>query len=306
MSERDSGPSSPSASSGMLDASRPSPWSRADAMKLYRALSSLIPDAVILADAKGTILATNGNAAEIFHTSADGLVGSDCQCLFSPRDRALFSKAFAALEDDGFWAGDLEAMAAGAVPADPSECFYFPVSVNIHRVRLSEDAVLQVVIRDMSVHVEMEEHLQRKEAVVEGMNLALRHVIRSVHEERREMKDELVQQVKEQVLPTLERIAEEERPDVRHNYKSVIEDQLGEMTEGTADPLDSVFIRLTQREVEICRLIALGRKTREICELLHISFETMQTHRKNIRRKLGLKGRRVSLYVYLQQQATGR
>ena len=46
-------------------------------------------------------------------------------------------------------------------------------------------------------------------------------------------------------------------------------------------------------------LIALGRKTREICDLLQLSFETLQTHRKNIRRKLDLTGQRVSLYVYL-------
>jgi DNA-binding CsgD family transcriptional regulator len=40
-----------------------------------------------------------------------------------------------------------------------------------------------------------------------------------------------------------------------------------------------------------------------MAEELGISFETLQTHRKNIRRKLGLKGESVSLPVFLQQQS---
>ena len=39
---------------------------------------------------------------------------------------------------------------------------------------------------------------------------------------------------------------------------------------------------LTTRELEVLRLIAQGFKTREISELLSISFETVRSHRKNI------------------------
>jgi DNA-binding NarL/FixJ family response regulator len=53
--------------------------------------------------------------------------------------------------------------------------------------------------------------------------------------------------------------------------------------------------------MDICRLIQQGWQGRAIAEELGISFETLQTHRKNIRRKLGLKGGPVSLSAFVQQ-----
>ena len=47
-------------------------------------------------------------------------------------------------------------------------------------------------------------------------------------------------------------------------------------------------VRLTRTEMEILKDIALGMTTREIAEKRFSSFHTVNTHRKNIFRKLGL------------------
>jgi len=46
--------------------------------------------------------------------------------------------------------------------------------------------------------------------------------------------------------------------------------------------------RLTPREREVLQLIAEGRKTTQIAELLGVSVKTVESHRKNIMRKLDL------------------
>lgn len=46
---------------------------------------------------------------------------------------------------------------------------------------------------------------------------------------------------------------------------------------------------LSQREIEVIRLIALGHSNREIGDELHISVHTVISHRKNITSKLGIK-----------------
>jgi two-component system, NarL family, response regulator NreC len=46
--------------------------------------------------------------------------------------------------------------------------------------------------------------------------------------------------------------------------------------------------RLTQREVEVLRLIALGHTSVEIARKLHLSPRTIETHRAHIHKKLGL------------------
>jgi len=46
---------------------------------------------------------------------------------------------------------------------------------------------------------------------------------------------------------------------------------------------------LSVREIEIIRLIAEGKSSREIADQLYLSFRTIQNHRTRIMRKLGLK-----------------
>ncbi len=48
---------------------------------------------------------------------------------------------------------------------------------------------------------------------------------------------------------------------------------------------------LTKRELDVCKLLALGYTNKEIAKKLHISVRTVETHRKNIMDKLQLKSR---------------
>jgi DNA-binding NarL/FixJ family response regulator len=46
--------------------------------------------------------------------------------------------------------------------------------------------------------------------------------------------------------------------------------------------------RLSDREIEVFEAIGRGRSTREIAASLHRSIKTIETHRENIKRKLGM------------------
>jgi DNA-binding NarL/FixJ family response regulator len=50
----------------------------------------------------------------------------------------------------------------------------------------------------------------------------------------------------------------------------------------------SPMARLTDRELEVFRLIGQGRETRSIADELNLSMKTVQTHCANIKEKLGL------------------
>lgn len=58
---------------------------------------------------------------------------------------------------------------------------------------------------------------------------------------------------------------------------------------GRGGPLDASPIRhLSDRELEVFRLIGQGHGTREIANLLHLSVKTIETYRAHIKEKLGL------------------
>jgi DNA-binding NarL/FixJ family response regulator len=65
-----------------------------------------------------------------------------------------------------------------------------------------------------------------------------------------------------------------------------LNDDFGADPQGTAQDLS----QLTISELQVLRLIADYKSTREIAEVLFISPSTVETHRKNICRKLGLRG----------------
>lgn len=55
---------------------------------------------------------------------------------------------------------------------------------------------------------------------------------------------------------------------------------------GAVSPMDS----LTDRELEVFRLIGKGYGTRQIAASLHLSSKTIESHREHLKRKLGLAG----------------
>ena len=57
-----------------------------------------------------------------------------------------------------------------------------------------------------------------------------------------------------------------------------------------ADTAHSPVERLSDREFEVFQLIGQGQGTRHIAQTLHLSVKTVEVHRANIKRKLGLKG----------------
>jgi two-component system response regulator NreC len=61
----------------------------------------------------------------------------------------------------------------------------------------------------------------------------------------------------------------------------------GELAKLEADPLDS----LTEREVELLRLVALGHTNREIGEQLFISVRAIEVNRAKLLEKLGIESR---------------
>jgi len=67
----------------------------------------------------------------------------------------------------------------------------------------------------------------------------------------------------------------------------------------------SPLAELTDREIEVFRLIGKGQSTREIAELLHISVKTVESYQANIKDKLSLKNSRELLQWAIRSGVTG-
>lgn len=76
-----------------------------------------------------------------------------------------------------------------------------------------------------------------------------------------------------------------------------LDPQLGARLAASSASAGRVASELTEREVEVLRLIARGRTNREMAERLFLSVRTVESHRARIQRKLG-RSRRSDLVDY--------
>jgi len=181
--------------------------------------------------------------------------------------------------------------------------------VPLSAVSLSSTESL-VVLSDITPHVtqratlerivsQRTEDLLREKSQLEEMNITLRHVLGSIEKEREEFGHAVAHTVKTVMLPALARVRAQDDPAVRKGYADVLEDQLLRLAPGTDSGQDARLLKLTPTELKICRFLQAGSSTKDIADALHLSLGTIQTHRKNIRKKLGLQGKSVNLYTFL-------
>ncbi|PKN42456.1 MAG: hypothetical protein CVU60_05560 [Deltaproteobacteria bacterium HGW-Deltaproteobacteria-18] len=277
---------------GILAADNPEPSAATLDYAVFNAVFNDARDAILLTDEQFNILAANRKAHSLYGKGEEPLAGTTFRRILRTVDEARVLASARSLKNGGSWRGSLAVLSS-----DGQET---PVKLGVRCLSVGGVRLFQFMMRDLRGRIALERDLAQSRLAVADMNTALKQVLRNVEEERQELKDELVQQVREEVLPTVERIALEDSPLVRQAYRSALEEKIADMGV-TAPESANLFARLTPREMDICRLIQQSWQGRAIAEELGISFETLQTHRKNIRRKLGLKGGPISLSAFVQQ-----
>ncbi len=83
---------------------------------------------------------------------------------------------------------------------------------------------------------------------------------------------------------------------------SFLESLLEKIVEPFMSNIANAAGNFTTREIEIMQMIKQGKPSKEIASLLFVSEKTVAFHRGNIRKKLGMGGKRDNLRAYLLQK----
>lgn len=166
------------------------------------------------------------------------------------------------------------------------------------------------IFRDVSQRKHEEELLRKnteqldrllKERTVdmEELNTALRVMLKRIEEIKAEIQDQIVFNVTEFVLPYLDKIKKTNLNEVQRTYLDSLEKNLNDITAPILRGVSTKYLKLTPAEIQVAKLIKQGQDTKEIAASLFMSSRTIETHRYNIRNKLGLKGKKLNLRTYL-------
>jgi PAS domain S-box-containing protein len=144
-----------------------------------------------------------------------------------------------------------------------------------------------------------EQELEMQTANLEEANAALKVLLKRRDEDKKELEEKVLFNMGELVEPYLEKLRKTGLDERQKAFLDILGSNLNEIISPFSRTLYFSYLNLTPSEMQIAALIRRGRTTKEIASVLNLSSRTVETHRKNIRKKLGLTDKKANLRTKL-------
>ena len=176
------------------------------------------------------------------------------------------------------------------------------VSARTAELAASNRKLAQEVAERRSV----EDALRRREAELEAqsrhlaeVNTALKVLLKQRETDKAELQENVLANVKELVHPYLERVKKSRLSTDQLTLVRILESNLNNIVSPFIGRLTAKTYGLTPMEIRVANLVRAGKTNLEMAGLLCVSKNTVMFHRFNIRRKLGLKNKKMNLATHL-------
>ena len=146
---------------------------------------------------------------------------------------------------------------------------------------------------------EKERELRTKAGNLEEVNTALKVLLKGREEDKNLIEEKVFANVKELVLPYIKKLKQTPLDRSQSACVDLLESNLKEIVSPFAAKLTSKYLGLTPTEVKVANLVKEGKTTKEIAEFMNSAGKTIEFHRDNVRKKLGLRNKKVNLRTYL-------
>lgn len=267
----------------------------------YRELFEHANDIIFILDFDGKILSCNAAAAETYGYKPQQLLGLGIEELLAPdylpimkefirkkveREDVQNPQEFLTRTRDGepVW---VEVNAR--IVSEKGK----PVSVHGIARNITDRKKMEAALR------KRERELEEKSRNLEDANTALKVLLKRREEDRAELEEKVICNTRELILPYIESLKITQVDSHQRNQLAILERHINEIISPFLRTLSSRHPNLTPMEIKVITFIREGRTTKEIADLLSVSARTVDVHRDNIRKKLGLKNRKANLRSYL-------
>ena len=170
------------------------------------------------------------------------------------------------------------------------------------RVIISHEDITALKLVEEALR-ESREQLKEQKQNLEEANIALKVLIKQRENDKLDLEKNVLTNVKELVLPYVEKLKEAPLKPRNKTLVEIIENHLKDIISPLLQKFSNAQIILTPQEIKVVALIKDGKSSKEIADILNISETTVNFHRKNLRKKFGLKNRQMNLRSYLMSMS---
>jgi PAS domain S-box-containing protein len=145
---------------------------------------------------------------------------------------------------------------------------------------------------------ESESKLRKQKSALEQKNIALGEIIAQIEIEKRKIKEDILTNANIVLSPILDKLKAGEST---HKDVNLFQHHIKGLTSSYGTKITDKDLLLTPKEIEVCNLVKAGFANKDISRFLNISRQTVEGHRKKIRRKLGIANKNINLTTYLRE-----
>lgn len=289
----------------------------------YHSITEATIAAIITMTGDGRISFWNPAAERIFGYSKEEVFGKDLHILLAPNQyHEDYKKGISKFKDSG--SGPLigKMIELTAVKKDGTR---FPIGLSLSAFQANGRWNSIGILRDITelkqaeedlrkAHDELEKRVSQRTAELQNANeemvrtahelseanVALKILLQKSGEASANIEEKIMGNLDQLVMPYLDELAMKLSKKNEGTLINIIKTNLEQITSSFTRRLSLKFRSLSPREIQIANLVRQGWSTKEMADLLNVSQYTVETYRASIRKKFGIKNKKVNLGSYLQ------
>jgi PAS domain S-box-containing protein len=179
-----------------------------------------------------------------------------------------------------------------AIPWTDGRLVRLEIAKNITRRKRAEK-------KQRDITQTLEEKVRARTAELEDMNATLRILLKKREEDKNEIGEKIFANHKLILSPIMDHLKKSLTLESQKEMMDLLESELKNIISPFSKQLSDKMVNLTPKEIHVADLIKFGKSNKEISEIMHSSIHTISRHRENIRKKTGLKNKKVNLRSFL-------
>ena len=282
-----------------------------ESKKNYRRLVEMMNDGFGIQDEKGAITYVNSKFCQMLGYKPENLIGKPVTDFLDDRNKQILKNQISIRKKGEVLPYEIEWISKDGknfpTIMSPQVIFNdngqfngsFSVITDISILKQVEKELLKTQDELENRVAERTKELRIQKSNLEEANIALQVLLDKRQEDKKEMEDNLLTNVKEMIAPYFEKIRKTKLNDQQKAILSILESFLNEIISPFARKISLKYLNLTPTEIEVANLIRHGINSKEIADIMNLSPRTIYNHRKNIRKKFGLDNKKTNLRSHL-------
>lgn len=260
-------------------------------------LQSAVDIAIVIMDQNLEVLLHNRATEDLYECAGTGITGRRASILFAGHSVEQFNASVGIAEAEGRCEFIIEYRAGAGTRYLSSTLFCI-------RNQANSKSGFGLISRDITEQKKGVLELEKKKKEADDARIALQVMLDQHLKTKEGVEEQIAIKLQELVDPYLDLLRQSSLSDKQAEIVHLIAAHMSSITQQFSPKAKEIMLKMSPRESMIIDLVRQGKTSKEIAGMLNIGLRTVESYRNNLRKKLGINKKKISLRTYLMAHFT--